>query len=107
MISQRQCMRPRESVDPMYIPGRLRTASRPSSTWRWWAEYSAVTILKRIRGSRQPLPDTLHIAVGYAQSEMSPVRGILETNAWLYFLPASEFYTCTRRHRDEHAIYAD
>ena len=32
MISQRQCMRPRPSVDPMYMPGRLRTASRPSST---------------------------------------------------------------------------
>ena len=28
----------------------------------------------------------------YAHSEMSPVRGILETIAWLYFLPASEFY---------------
>ncbi|CPU65641.1 Uncharacterised protein [Mycobacteroides abscessus] len=34
MISQRQCMRPRESVVPMYMPGRLRTASRPSSTDR-------------------------------------------------------------------------
>ena len=34
MISQRQCMRPRESVDPMYMPGRLRTASRPSRTER-------------------------------------------------------------------------
>ena len=32
MISHRQCMRPRLSVDPMYMPGRLRTASRPSST---------------------------------------------------------------------------
>jgi hypothetical protein len=31
MISQRQCMRPRLSVEPMYMPGRLRTASRPSS----------------------------------------------------------------------------
>ena len=28
----------------------------------------------------------------YAHSEMSSVRGILETNAWLYFLPAPEFY---------------
>ena len=34
MISHRQCMRPRESVEPMYMPGRLRTASRPSSTER-------------------------------------------------------------------------
>ena len=40
MISQRQCMRPRESVDPMYMPGRLRTASRPSRTGRWRAVYS-------------------------------------------------------------------
>ena len=24
---------PRSEVDPMYMPGRLRTASRPSSTW--------------------------------------------------------------------------
>ena len=34
MISQRQCMRPRVSVDPMYIAGRFRTASRPSRTSR-------------------------------------------------------------------------
>jgi len=36
-ISHRQCMRPRLSVEPMYMPGRLRTASRPSSTDRWRA----------------------------------------------------------------------
>ena len=40
IISHRQCMSPRESVEPMYMPGRLRTASRPSSTDRWRAEYS-------------------------------------------------------------------
>ncbi len=40
MISHRQCMSPRESVEPMYMPGRLRTASSPSRTWRWWAVYS-------------------------------------------------------------------
>ena len=34
MISQRQCIRPRLSVDPMYMPGRLRTASSPSRTSR-------------------------------------------------------------------------
>ena len=34
MISHRQCMRPRVSVEPMYMPGRLRTASRPSRTRR-------------------------------------------------------------------------
>ncbi len=45
MISQRQCMRPRESVEPMYMPGRLRTASRPSRTWRWWAVYSDADLL--------------------------------------------------------------
>ncbi len=33
-------MSPRESVEPMYMPGRLRTASSPSSTCRWWAVYS-------------------------------------------------------------------
>src|SRR5665647_815338 len=32
MISHIQCMRPRASVDPIYIAGRLRTASRPSRT---------------------------------------------------------------------------
>ncbi len=40
MISHKQCMRPRSSVEPMYIPGRLRTASSPSRTLRWRAEYS-------------------------------------------------------------------
>ena len=34
MISHKQCMRPRVSVDPMYIAGRLRTASKPSRTRR-------------------------------------------------------------------------
>ena len=34
MISHRQCMSPRESVEPMYMPGRLRTASSPSRTER-------------------------------------------------------------------------
>ena len=38
MISHRQCIRPRESVDPMYMPGRFRTASSPSRTERWRAE---------------------------------------------------------------------
>ena len=33
-ISLRQCCSPRPSVDPMYMPGRLRTASRPSRTDR-------------------------------------------------------------------------
>jgi len=37
MISHRQCMSPRESVEPIYMPGRLRTASKPSSTERWRA----------------------------------------------------------------------
>ena len=32
MISHRQCIRPWLSVVPMYMPGRLRTASRPSRT---------------------------------------------------------------------------
>jgi hypothetical protein len=31
--------RPVMPVDPMYIPGRLRTGSRPSSTWMSSAEY--------------------------------------------------------------------
>ncbi len=37
MISHMQCIRPRVSVEPMYIAGRLRTASSPSSTSRWRA----------------------------------------------------------------------
>ena len=32
--------RPRSSVDPMYMPGRLRTAVRPSRTWMLAAVYS-------------------------------------------------------------------
>ncbi len=33
-------LRPRASVDPMYIPGRRRTAERPSSTWMELASYT-------------------------------------------------------------------
>ena len=32
-ISQIRWCRPRTPVEPMYMPGRLRTASRPSRTW--------------------------------------------------------------------------
>src|SRR5664279_3242344 len=34
--------RPRSDVDPMYMPGRLRTASRPSSTWMELPVYSCL-----------------------------------------------------------------
>ena len=34
MTSHRHCISPRVSVDPMYIPGRFRTASSPSRTRR-------------------------------------------------------------------------
>src|SRR5215203_5297054 len=33
--------RPASPVEPMYMPGRLRTGSRPSSTWMSLAPYSA------------------------------------------------------------------
>ena len=45
MISQTQCMSPRESVDPTYMPGRLRTASSPSRTDRCRAVYAPVALL--------------------------------------------------------------
>ena len=38
-ISQIRWCRPRSPVEPMYMPGRLRTASRPSSTWIAEASY--------------------------------------------------------------------
>ena len=47
MISHTQCMSPRVSVDPMYMPGRLRTASRPSRTSRWWALYVLSMVVPR------------------------------------------------------------
>src|SRR5215218_5170401 len=55
MISHRQCIRPRESVDPMYMPGRLRTASSPSSTLRWRAEYfdDSASALATVQGLLQ------------------------------------------------------
>ena len=44
MISHRQCISPCESVVPMYMPGRLRTASKPSRTARSLAPYSSLGI---------------------------------------------------------------
>lgn len=38
-ISCTRWCRPRSPVEPMYMPGRLRTASRPSSTWMALASY--------------------------------------------------------------------
>ena len=39
--SSTSCCSPRPSVDPMYIPGRFRTAERPSRIWIELALYSA------------------------------------------------------------------
>ncbi len=38
--SQTRWCRPRASVEPMYMPGRRRTASRPSRTWMESAVYA-------------------------------------------------------------------
>src|SRR5699024_11041904 len=38
-ISQTRWCMPSELVVPIYIPGRLRSASKPSSTWIWLASY--------------------------------------------------------------------
>uniref|UniRef100_A0A6J7NUM3 Unannotated protein n=1 Tax=freshwater metagenome TaxID=449393 RepID=A0A6J7NUM3_9ZZZZ len=38
--SQMRWCRPARPVDPMYIPGRFRTGSRPSRTWMALASYS-------------------------------------------------------------------
>jgi hypothetical protein len=40
--SQIRWCKPWRPVEPMYIPGRLRTGSRPSSTWIALASYAAV-----------------------------------------------------------------
>ena len=60
-------IRPRESVDPMYMPGRLRTASSPSSTDRCRAVYPPPwRVSPRQRAAEaQPVVRTLG----------SPVRG--------------------------------
>src|SRR3982750_887604 len=39
MTSQTRWCSPRSPVEPMYMPGRLRTASRPSRTWIALASY--------------------------------------------------------------------
>jgi len=44
IISHRQCMSPRLSLEPMYMPGLLRTASRPSRTARCRAEYPPASV---------------------------------------------------------------
>ena len=43
-------MSPRVSVEPMYMPGRLRTASSPSRTDRWRAVYEASPVVPRVGG---------------------------------------------------------
>ena len=39
IISHTKWCNPWELVEPIYIPGRLRTASRPPKTWIWLALY--------------------------------------------------------------------
>src|SRR5712692_667061 len=43
--SRTRWCRPRRSVVPMYMPGRRRTASRPSRTWMSFALYDAGTFV--------------------------------------------------------------
>src|SRR3954467_7486087 len=53
-ISQTRWWSPFRPVDPMYMPGRLRTASRPSRTWRSLAPYeSVVCATPRLSGGVQ------------------------------------------------------
>ena len=47
--SQTRWCRPRASVEPMYMPGRLRTASRPSRTWMLAARVVASARLRAAR----------------------------------------------------------
>ena len=42
-ISTIRWRRPVGPVDPMYMPGRSRTASKPSRTWIWSALYSSLS----------------------------------------------------------------
>ena len=44
-ISRTRFINPWTPVDPMYMPGRLRTASRPSRTWMFLALYSCMPAL--------------------------------------------------------------
>src|SRR5215211_78042 len=53
MISHRQCISPLVSVDPMYIAGRFRTASSPSSTSRCRASYSRLSVAGLAVGTRR------------------------------------------------------
>src|SRR3954471_6787791 len=69
MISQTQCMRPRVSVDPMYMPGRLRTASSPSRTRRWAALY-VLSIVMLLAGTGLP-----EIYLRHAADECRDARG--------------------------------
>ena len=48
MISHRQCINPRVSVEPMYMPGLFRTASRPSRTSRCAALYVLSIVGSRV-----------------------------------------------------------
>src|SRR6476661_1069475 len=43
--------RPRSPVDPMYMPGRLRTASRPSRTWMAEASYDEGSVRSGTAGA--------------------------------------------------------
>src|SRR4051794_4617520 len=52
--------RPRSPVEPMYMPGRLRTASRPSSTVMELPEY-AFSVLGRATTWGLPLAQPAHL----------------------------------------------
>ncbi len=48
--------RPDGPVEPMYIPGRFRTASRPSRTWIWSAPYELSSVVTHGPSGCSPVP---------------------------------------------------
>src|SRR5699024_8493498 len=97
-ISYTRWCRPDSLVEPMYMPGRLRTASRPSSTWISDPPYSCSTWVE-FSSSSSAIITSMHSWDGLTLDSRPPAQG-----QWLIVNGQSRCYLTQFLHKA--ALYA-
>ena len=103
-ISYTRWCRPLGPVEPMYMPGRLRTASRPSSTCIWSLLYISsvfvISVISLMSKSNSPptqlscvlcqiLPYLISYIIAYFQGFVKPTGITARRRLWYGFVPGA------------------
>src|SRR5215211_1824278 len=87
--SKTRWWRPRAPVEPMYMPGRSRTGSRPSRTVMSLAVYEALAMKKALQ--------LAHFRAGVSLPDPAVVGGRCEAHSCSFFYRFAEFFGRDRR----------